>query len=658
MDGKDVTQRTKAALQQEESVFRPYSGPGNIREEILQVARDNPGIAKAVDIGRSGEGKPITAIRLSKDVSRLRDGQRPAVIYQATQHAREWITPEMVRRLLHHYVDGYGTNAELTRIVNTTDLWFVPVVNVDGYDLTFQEGFRLWRKNTRDNNGNGQIDQQEGVDLNRNFAYKWGYDNEGSSPSPTSETYRGPAPMSEPETKVQDALFKRLRPKYMLNYHSAAELLLHGVGWQTLTRSPDDIIHEALLGTNQDNTSVPGYVPQLGAQLYTTNGETDGHADNYYGTLAITPEMATCVSAANSDPDDEVEPGDCGSIFEFPDNEALVQAEFAKNIPLALAIAKSSHRPDEPVSPIGATTPDIEIDDFPVSLGSSQEVRANVRRSLGGKVMRYRINGRNQRTSSVKEWRGGERYGDENDHYYGEYRGTVKGQKPGDRVEVWFEGVKKGKRVASQKFTYTVRDAGRADVVVIADEDYTGVNPTYPAGTNAPRYAQEYSDLIRSAGHRAHVWDIDKGGAPHDLGVLSHFKGAVWYLGDNRLTQDEADEPVRSVIGDFPDSQVADRAKDTVLSIRSFLNEGGKLLYSGETSGYNGPLAQSNGGGIYYGLKGHPERPCFLSTSFRDDCELLSDDFLQYWLGAYDRAVVGAPTQFTGAGRPFDGTNA
>jgi hypothetical protein len=61
-------------------------------------------------------------------------------------------------------------------------------------------------------------------------------------------------------------------------------------------------------------------------------------------------------------------------------------------------------------------------------------------------------------------------------------------------------------------------------------------------------------------------------------------------------------------------------------------------------------LRGANGGGIYYGLKGHPERPCFISISFRDDCELLSDDFVQYYLGAFDRQVMGAPPAFAGEG--------
>lgn len=651
--GKDAAARAKAP----QKVFRPYSGAGNLREEIVKVAADHPGIATAVDIGTTNLGKPITAVRVSKDVKALKDGQRPAVVYQATQHAREWITPEMVRRLLHHYVDGYGSNAELTKIIDTTDVWFVPVVNVDGYDLTFEPDFRLWRKNARDNNGDGKITQGDGVDPNRNFPYKWGYDNEGSSDQPGSETFRGAGPASEPETRAQMGLYKRLRPKFLVNYHSAAQLLLHGVGWQALTRSPDDVIHDAMLG-DIDKPAVPGYTPELGAQLYTTNGDTDGQADNEYGALSVTPEMATCATAAGYDPDDAWRPEDCGSIFEFPDDENLVNLEFQHNLPFALAVGKSAHTPDNPVSVVGRTPADFETDKFSTSYGGTQEVAAVIRRSLANKDLHYRINGGRVRHDGAREWRGGERFGDENDLYYAEYRGKVTGQKPGDKVEVWFAGTKGSKRVESDHFTYTVRDQRKADVLVVADEDYKGINPTYPAGTNAPKYGQKYGDLVKASGHRPLVWDIDKDGVPHDLGVLKHFKAVVWYLGDNRLTQDAADDPVKTYLGNAPDSQVADRAKELVLSVRSYLNEGGKLLHTGETSGYNGPLNRRNGGGIYYGLKGHPEKPCVVTSNFRDDCELLSDDFFQYYLGAYDRQLVGRPTEFVGTKRPYDGAKA
>ena len=224
---------------------------------------------------------------------------------------------------------------------------------------------------------------------------------------------------------------------------------------------------------------------------------------------------------------------------------------------------------------------------------------------------------------------------------------------------MWFSGAKPAKgAVDSAHFTYTVRDDQNARVLVLAEEDYKGINPIYPAGTNAPRYAQQYVDALRANGIGSVVWDVDQDGVPHDLGVLGHFDAVVWYLGDNRLTQDAADDPVQTFAGPFPDAQVADRAKDLVLSVRAYLNEGGKLVYTGETTSYFGPLRNAAGGGIYYGLKGHPERPCVISASARDDCELLSDDFVQYYLGAFNRAVIGQPTGFTGEGGRSRGPNA
>ena len=208
----------------------------------------------------------------------------------------------MTRRLMHHVLDNYGADPAITKLLNRTELWFVPVANPDGYDYTFTEGNRLWRKNLRDNNGDGQITAVDGVDLNRNYSYRWGYDNEGSSPDPYSETFRGRAPNSEPETSALDKLFRRIGFEFFINYHSAAELLLYGVGWQVSTPTPDDEIYKAMVGDDA-SPAVPGYDPDISAELYTTNGETDAHMEARYGTLGFTPEMSTCETASESDPE-------------------------------------------------------------------------------------------------------------------------------------------------------------------------------------------------------------------------------------------------------------------------------------------------------------------------------------------------------------------
>jgi hypothetical protein len=131
------------------NVFRPYGSPGGLRDEFEQLAAEHPDITKLVTIGRTVRGEDIVALKMSRQARRIRDGRRPATLYLGGQHGREWIPPEMVRRLAHHVVDGYRIDPALTDLVDTTELWFVPVANPDGYDFTFTPGNRLWRKNQR-----------------------------------------------------------------------------------------------------------------------------------------------------------------------------------------------------------------------------------------------------------------------------------------------------------------------------------------------------------------------------------------------------------------------------------------------------------------------------------------------------------------------------
>ena len=653
VDGATVTQRMTAAAASGYTVFRSYSEPGGIRDELIGIARQYPRLTKLVSIGRTVQGHQILAIKLTKDATRERDGSRPSVLYSAAQHAREWITPEMDRRLLHYYLDHYATDRSIRRIVDSTELWFVPVANPDGYDYTFTPGNRLWRKNLRDNDGDGRITGVDGVDPNRNFPYRWDYDNEGSSSSFASDTYRGTAAASEPETRALDGLMRRIRFEFQINYHSAAELLLYGVGWQVATPTPDDAVYEALAGDDA-NPAVPGYDPDISAELYTTNGETTEHAHNTYGTLAFTPEMSTCETASAVDPDDAFDPADCESGFNFPDSEALIQAEFEKNIPFALSVAKSAHDPSNPVSALGLTVPDFQVHSFAVSYGDPQPVAVVARRDLRELTMHYSINGGRTRSAGVREWKGGERYGFEQKRYYAEYRGQVHGARPGDTVKVWFTGKRaapghRSSQRTSESFRYQLASDSHAKVLVLANEDYKGVNPTYPASVTAPKYAASYTSALHAQGLSSIVYDVDKYGVPDHLGVLGHFKAVVWYLGDNRLTQDARDQETEIFGDNYPDAAVAKRAQDLTMSVRDYLNEGGKLVHTGETAQYYGIL-EGNIGGIYYGLNGDPSADCVVVSSF-DECLFVADDFSQYYLGAYSRAPVELPTSVLGSGR-------
>ncbi|QKV95596.1 immune inhibitor A [Streptomyces sp. NA02950] len=573
-----------------DGVFRPYSGAGGLKQEIVETGRAHPGLTKVVSIGKTTQGKDILALKLTKGAAKSRDGSRPSVLYMSNQHAREWITPEMTRRLMHYYLDNYGKDDRVTRIVDRTELWFVLSANPDGYDYTHQSpANRQWRKNLRDNNGDGKITPGDGVDPNRNFPYKWGYDNEGSSADPADETYRGPAPGSEPETKALDSFEKRIGFDYGINYHSAAELLLYGVGWQVATPTPDDVLYKSLAGT-PENSAIPGYHPQVSSELYTTNGEADGHAANVNGMMMFTPEMSTCQTASAVDPDDAWKPGDCASVFTFPDDKKLIQQEFTKNIPFALSVAETAAHPDRPSSSVGIDAPDFTPDTFTTSYarGGDQEVSVTVRKSVRDKRLNYRVDGGRTRTAALRPWKGGETYGGEDNIRFDQYRATVEGADTGEKVQVWYTGrTKSGKRTASEPFTYTVASRPRADTLVIAEE----------GGSTPARHTAAYTKALADNGRKAAVWDVAAKGAPSALGVLSHFRTVLWYTG--------AERP----------------GGPTLLAVRDFLNEGGKLITTGERAGGSSEVGPAD-----------------------------TDDFSQYYLGADSRITLPSPPAYQGGG--------
>ncbi|MGH2778553.1 MAG: M14 family metallopeptidase, partial [Actinomycetota bacterium] len=395
-DGQGRTQSQRLALQAADGfeAYRPYDGAGGIEDELRQIARRNPQITKLVSLGTTHEGREILALRVTQGARGVPTGERPAVLYQGTTHAREWISTEVTRRLMLWYIDAWKTSKMVKTLLQNTELWFVPVVNPDGYQYTF-DSERLWRKNLRDNNENGAVDGSDGVDLNRNYPEHWNYDEEGSSSEFTSETYRGPAPGSEPETQASIGLFDAVDFQFAISYHSFGQLLLYPQGWQVQTPSADDPIYVALTGTDEE-PAVEGFDPDVSAELYTTNGEFTDWAHANRNTLAWTPELSE---------------GCDGCGFVFPDDEALVQEEFEKNLDFAVRVAQSAQDPDDPVSHNDVDTEDFYFDvstidpykannplsdlsfDTSYAGGSDQDVEVLAKRDLGSVMLEYSING-------------------------------------------------------------------------------------------------------------------------------------------------------------------------------------------------------------------------------------------------------------------------
>ncbi|HYI17538.1 MAG TPA: M14 family metallopeptidase, partial [Solirubrobacteraceae bacterium] len=550
-------------------VYRKYDAvPGDGHEQYTEmydrIAGQYPGITEKIVLGKTEWGRDIVAMQVTRNATGADNG-KPAVLYNAMQHAREWLAGETCKRTLDHFTRLYGKDRQVTRLVNERQLWFVCVNNPDGYEFTFTEGNRLWRKNLREQNGQPGIQNGDGVDPNRNFPVNWGLDNEGSSPDLASETYRGPSASSEAETKAMLKLWEMVPFVFQKNDHTAAELILYPQGWQQYTPSADDPIFRALAGDDED-PAIQGFDPDLGAELYITNGDTLDTAYNRKNILAYTPE--------GSEPHSTTVSG-----FEFEDVEGQIENEFRDHLPFIIDLAESADDPDNPESHLGNTVDDYYVDSFAYSYGDPQTVQVLAKRDLGAVTMKYRINGGATASAATTEWSDGQRYYQEAGREYHRLRGVVAGTNPGDTVEVWFENAN-GKR-KSASFTYSARSEPAAPdgkrVLILAAEDYTGPTPADADGQ--PNYLAGYEQaLLAATGFAPGVYDVDAMGreAPDPLGVLAHFDAVVWYTGDDYLTR----EP-----GQVPGTGTSRLALEEVVAVRDYLNEGGKVFLGGKHAG-------------------------------------------------------------------------
>lgn len=234
------------------------------------------------------EGRNIYYVRIS-DNPDVKENE-PEVLYTGMHHAREPIGMQHLLYYMWYLLENYNTDPSVKDLVDNTEMYFVPVINVDGYIYnitTNPNGGGNWRKNRRVNAG-GSF----GVDINRNYGYKWGNDNTGSSPTPSSDTYRGNAPFSEPETRMMKYFCEDHDFGIALNYHSYSNLLLYAWGW-TSTPCPDDELFDAysIQMTKENNyTYGPG-----STTIYPTNGGSDdwmyGETVTKPAILAYTPEV-------------------------------------------------------------------------------------------------------------------------------------------------------------------------------------------------------------------------------------------------------------------------------------------------------------------------------------------------------------------------------
>ena len=266
------------------------------------IVRAHPQLATWKWAGRSwnkrqgsADGYTIYVLRLTNSET---PGPKPALFISAALHAREYTTAELALRFAEYLANSYETDADVRWLLDHQEVHIMLRANPDGRKRA-EEGL-LWRKN---HNTRHCPHSWAGVDLNRNFDFKWG--ESGSSTDECSTVYRGLSAASEPETRAIQTYMARLFPDargpgdadaassrtsgVVLDIHSHGRLILwpwghvhdpapNGTALQTLGRK---------LGYFN------GYTPLQAVGFYPTSGTTDDYGYGVLGRASFTYELGT-----------------------------------------------------------------------------------------------------------------------------------------------------------------------------------------------------------------------------------------------------------------------------------------------------------------------------------------------------------------------------
>jgi len=302
----------------EETYYGGYRTVNAQYAHLNAVAQQHPDLATVVDYGDSwrktqgGAGYDLMAICLTKkasaDCARTPNSAKPRFFVMGQLHAREITTGDGAYRFVDHLANGYGTDSEVTALLDSTEVWVVPIANPDGVDIVQQGGNSpiLQRKNA---NGSGCGTGYNGVDLNRNTSSQWGT---GSSANRCDETYRGTAANSEVETKALQQLWRGLYPDkrgpnpgdaapadtrgIVLSMHSTSNFVMFPWGYTNSDTAND----ASLRAIARETASIAGgwTYGQPGEILYNAGGTTDDWVYDELGVASfvweVGPRSGTC----------------------------------------------------------------------------------------------------------------------------------------------------------------------------------------------------------------------------------------------------------------------------------------------------------------------------------------------------------------------------
>ena len=276
-----------------------YLDPANVDSALAQIHSDHPSITRRFVVGTTFEGREIHGIEISNQPGV--DEDEPALLWNGQHHSREVATSHVAMDVVERLTDGYGSDATLTRWVNDYKTVVVPMVNPDGTQYVFSFNSN-WRKNRRAYEGSCV-----GVDLNRNYPYRWGPAGCTTPSSCASFTYPGPSASSEAETLGMIDLAEYWNFTLATSYHSFGRFIDYPYACSTgnpADRVPEHDVIDEIMNGMADAIDAVDAVPRYDVYSPTALGPLNGDDTSWYfaaqGTYAMVVEVGTAFEPAFS----------------------------------------------------------------------------------------------------------------------------------------------------------------------------------------------------------------------------------------------------------------------------------------------------------------------------------------------------------------------
>jgi carboxypeptidase T len=296
--------------------------------DALLAAR--PALGSWVDAGNSwlktqgAGGYDMRVLKLTNSAVPAPAGGKPILFVNSAIHAREYTTAPLSLEFARWLVNGHGTNADATWILDHHEVHLMLHTNPDGRKRA--ETGLSWRKNL--NNNFCANTNTRGIDLNRNFSGTWNSTGGlGSSGSACSLTFRGPSAGSEPETQAVESYIRSLWPDRRgpglndaapadtsgvhLDIHSYSQLVLWPWG-ETATPAPNGAAMQTM---GRRLAYFNGYTPQQSIGLYPTDGTSDSPSYFELGVASFTIELGTAFFESCAEYEANTKPGNLPALI-------------------------------------------------------------------------------------------------------------------------------------------------------------------------------------------------------------------------------------------------------------------------------------------------------------------------------------------------------